>query len=247
MSKKPNGYWTYEKCKEEALKYTKRSLLQIECGSAYNTISRNKWFGLYEHMILQGNRYKRLIYVFEFSDNSCYIGLTGNIKRREKQHLIKDYNSSVFKHILKTNLIPTLIIKSDYIDIEDAIKMEELVLIEYKNNNWIILNKAKTGGIGSSNLIWDKENCRVEALKYDKISEYQTHSKSAYNASLKNGWIDEICSHMERRKSKNGYWNNKELCRVEALKYRNISELHKNCWSAYNYSKINGWLSEFFN
>ena len=51
---------------------------------------------------------------------------------------------------------------------------------------------------------------------------------------------------MRRCKSKNGYWNDKELCRKEALKYKNISELQKNCWSVYNYSKINGWLYEFF-
>jgi predicted GIY-YIG superfamily endonuclease len=246
ISKRPNGYWTYEKCKEEAIKYNKKNIFQKEKSSAYKYISKNKWFELYDHMIVQGNRYKRLIYVFEFSDKSCYIGLTGNIKRREKQHLLQDFNSSVFKHILETNLKPVLILKSDYIDVEDAIKMENIILNEYNSNNWIILNKAKTGGIGSCNLKWTKEMCKIESLKYIKITEYQTASKSSYNAALKNGWIDEVCSHMNRCKSKNGYWNDKELCRKEALKYNSISELHKNCWSAYNYSKVNGWLYEFF-
>lgn len=243
--RKPNGYWTYERCKEEAMKYEKKNIFQIERSSAYNAIYRNKWFDLFDHMIIQGNKYKRIIYVFEFIDNSCYIGLTGNIKKREKQHLLKDPNSAVFKHILKTGLCPVLIIKSDYIDVEDSIKMESDVLNEYRNKNWNILNIAKTGGIGSANIKWTKEKCIMEANKYKKISEYQNESKSSYNAALKNGWIDEVCAHMHRCKSKSGYWNNEELCKKEALKYKNISEFKKKCWSAYNYSKKNGWLDDF--
>ena len=94
-------------------------------------------------------------------------------------------------------------------------------------------------------IIWTKEVCKNEALKYIKIRDYQRYSKSSYNAALKNGWIDEICPHM-KRKTKNGFWNNKEMCKKETLKYKNISEFQKSNWSAYNYSKINGWLYEFY-
>lgn len=245
MSKKPNGYWTYERCREVCLKYDKKSTLQKECSSVYNSIYNNKWFDLYNHMFIQGNKYKRLVYVFEFNDNSCYVGLTGNIKRREKQHL-KDISSSVFIHMTKNKIHPKLVIKTDYIDVEEAIKMEESILNSYIINNWNILNRAKTGGIGSSNTIWTKEKCIIEAKKYIKISEYQRKSKSSYNAALKNNWIDEVCSHMIRSKSKNKYWNNKDLCRTESLNYKNISEFQKKCWSAYNYSRINNWLYEFY-
>lgn len=246
MSKKPNGYWTYERCKEICLKYNKKNILQKEYSSVYNAIFNNKWFELYDHMVIQGNKYRRLIYAFEFSDNSCYVGLTGDIKRRKNQHLKVDECSSVFIHMMKTQIYPKLIIKTDYIDVEDAIKMEEYILNDYRMNNWNILNKAKTGNIGSSNLIWTKDKCIIESKKFNRISEYQKNSKSSYNAALKNGWIDEVCSHMMRRKSKNKYWNNKELCKNESLKYKNISEFQKNCWSAYNYSKINNWLYEFY-
>jgi len=244
--KRDNGYWTYERCKEEALKYDKKNIFKKEQSSAYNNIYRNEWLELCNHMEIQGNKYKRIIYAFEFSDKSCYVGLTGNIKRRKSQHLLKDPNSSVFKYMLETNLTPILVLKSDYIDVEDAIKMENTILNDYKNKNWKILNKTKTGGIGSPNIKWNKESCKIEALKYTKVSEYQNGSKSSYHASLKNGWIDDVCSHMNRCKSKNGYWNDKELCRKEALKYNSISEFHRNCGSAYNYSKINGWLDEFY-
>lgn len=45
-------------------------------------------------------------------------------------------------------------------------------------------------------LIWTKERCLEEALKYNSRTEFHNSNKSAYNSSIKNGWMDEICSHM---------------------------------------------------
>jgi len=238
--------WTYEKCKEEALKYLHKSTFCEESPVSYRIVLKNKWIELLSHMVPLGNRYNRLLYVYEFSDNYFYVGLTGNIKRRNIQHISKDINSSVNKHITKTSLTPILIIKSEYIYYKDAIKMEENIYNEYISNKWHPLNVVKTGGIGSSNLKWTFESCEIEALKYCSITDYQTNSPSSYNSALKCGWIDMICQHMSRRKCKNNHWNDKELCRNEALKYSSITELHRNNWSAYSFSKKNGWLYEFY-
>lgn len=43
---------------------------------------------------------------------------------------------------------------------------------------------------------WNKERCRLEALKYSNRSEFSKQSNGAYTAALKNGWLDEICKHM---------------------------------------------------
>jgi len=43
---------------------------------------------------------------------------------------------------------------------------------------------------------WTKENCHLEALKYDTRNDFQQESKSAYSVALKNGWLDDICGHM---------------------------------------------------
>lgn len=246
MKKKPNGYWTYDKCKEEALKYNSSSELQKKCSSAYNVIFKNKWNELTKHFIKMGNKYNRLIYAYEFSDYSFYVGLTGNIKRRSNQHKIYD-NSSVYKHSKMTKLNPVLVILTDYIDVNKSIELEEFYLNKYIENGWTSLNKTKTGNIGSSNTKWNKDECFKESLKYSKIRDYQINSKSSYNSALKNGWIDEVCSHMRRRKCKNGEYNDKNKCFIESKKYKNKSEFHKNNWSAYNYSSKNGWLEEFYN
>ena len=41
--RKPNGYWTKEKCKEEIEKYTNRSEFQKKSKGAYKACFKNKW------------------------------------------------------------------------------------------------------------------------------------------------------------------------------------------------------------
>jgi len=188
---KPNGYWSYEKCKEVTLKYNSIGEFRKENGGAYYTINLNNWNHLFDHMKILPNFYKRLIYVYEFDDNSCYVGLTCDVHRRHKQHM-EDLNSSVNKHITKTGLIPNLIFKSDYIDVRESIKLEECILLEYKNNGFNILNKNKTGSIGGIKLYWTKERCIEEVKKYKTHSEFRKGSSGAYNSSYKNGWLYEI-------------------------------------------------------
>lgn len=42
-SPKPAGYWTYDRCKKEALKYKSRTDFKLNSGSAYTISNRNKW------------------------------------------------------------------------------------------------------------------------------------------------------------------------------------------------------------
>ena len=46
------------------------------------------------------------------------------------------------------------------------------------------------------NLRWTKEKCLEEALKYNSRTDFFNSNGSAYNRSIRNGWLDEICSHM---------------------------------------------------
>jgi len=188
---KPKGYWTYERCKLMTSNYNDIMIFRKENGGAYYRISKNNWYELFDHMRRLPNFYKRLIYVYEFLDNSCYVGLTCNLDRRNKQHL-KDMNSSVYKYIKNKKLQPTLIIKSDYINIKDAVEMEENILSLYIEKGWNILNKNKTGSIGVTKLFWNKEKCVEEVKKYKTHSEFRKNSPGAYSSSFKHGWLYEI-------------------------------------------------------
>ena len=91
---------------------------------------------------------------------------------------------------------------------------------------------------------WTKKRCHKEALKYSTKTEFRLGSGSAYGAALTNGWLDEICSHMDTIiKKPAGYWT-KELCHIEALKYPTRTEFELGSKGAYSAAKRNGWLDE---
>jgi len=188
---KPKGYWTYDKCKKEAMKYNTKSELVKNNSSVYNTINLNKWLELLEHMKIIGNRYNKCIYALEFSNNHTYVGLTYNIKKRYNEH-ISDKKSSVYKYIKQTNLTPKLIKLTEYLPVDDAIKKEEYWVNFYRNKNWIILNKIKTGAVGSKIDILTKEYCKNLSKLCKSRTQYSIEYNSAYRKSLKNNWIDEF-------------------------------------------------------
>lgn len=42
----------------------------------------------------------------------------------------------------------------------------------------------------------DKKLCLIEAKKYSNRTEFSDNSRGAYFSAYKNGWLDDICSHM---------------------------------------------------
>jgi len=197
QTKKPKNYWTKEKCQEESLKYNNISDFSIKSQSAYCASKKNKWLDdVCNHMERRGDRFNKCIYVYEFFDNFAYIGLTYNLEKRQinRNNNKKD---QVTKHIEKTGLIPIRKQLTDYIPVNDAIKMETYYVEKYKNDNWNILNVSKAGGLGGSHIKWTKEKCQCEALKYNYRNEFKINNKSAYFTSIKRGWLNDICSHMK--------------------------------------------------
>ncbi len=89
---------------------------------------------------------------------------------------------------------------------------------------------------------WTKEKCREEAKKYETKSAFRKGCQGAYGAAWKNGWLDEICKHMNQTQTK-GYWT-LERCIEEGKKYVRRIDFRKNGKGAYNAASINGWLEE---
>jgi predicted GIY-YIG superfamily endonuclease len=235
--------WTHEKCREEALKYNTKIDFKNNCKSAYRSALKNKWKDeICSHMINVGHKYKRCIYAFEFSNNYVYVGLTYNANKRKNEHLI-DKNSQVYKYITLTKIEPIFYKLTDYIDVEEAKIKEEEFIKRYKKENWNILNKAKSGGLGTGSIFYSREKCLELALKYTKASEFAKNNSSAYSSAQKHKWLDEIYSHMENINHSPGYWT-KENCQIEALKYKTRTEYAKNNMSAYNKSIKEKWIDD---
>ena len=101
-------------------------------------------------MIPRGDKYHRCIYVYEFSDNHAYVGLTYDLNKRKKNRK-RDISDAVSIHINKTNLKPIIIKLTEYLPVKKAIIMEKHYYNKYINEGWKILNRVKTGGLGGSN------------------------------------------------------------------------------------------------
>jgi predicted GIY-YIG superfamily endonuclease len=191
---KPSGYWQdKENCKIEALKYKTKREFRFKSSGAYSSCIKNKWIDeLCQHMNRIGHRYLKCVYVYEFSDNHAYVGITYNIEKR-----IYDRNKcktdSVTEHINKTGNYPKLKQITDYIDVNDAVCLEDFYVKKYLNEGWIILNKSKTGSIGSVN-IWTKEKCIEIAKECKTRTEFCKNTKGAYDAARRYGWREEIYS-----------------------------------------------------
>lgn len=52
-------------------------------------------------------------------------------------------------------------------------------------------------GCSRCRAIYSKEVCQIAALQYKSRAEFGRKSKGEYFAAMRNGWLDEICAHME--------------------------------------------------
>jgi predicted GIY-YIG superfamily endonuclease len=240
---KPAGYWTKERCREEALKYKTRNEFRKN-SAAYQIALKNNWSDDISSHMGKPIYIKYIIYAYEFSDNYVYVGLTKNKNQRFHYHNSNN-KSPVCKHSQKIKSKPKLLIKYEQLvyNDNDIRKQEKFWLNTYVKNGWIPLNKSKTGSLGGITKIWTKERCQEVALKYKTRNEFRKNSGGAYKSSLRNGWLDDVCSHMIRKNKPNGYWT-KERCQEEALKYKTRTEFRKNSGGAYKSSLRNNFLNE---
>ena len=110
-------------------------------------------------------------------------------------------------------------------------------------NNWSDELCSHMNNLIKINGYWNKEKCQEESLKYKTKKEFLKNCSSSFNSAYKNGWLTEICGHMDNKKKPHGYWT-KEKCQEEALKYETKIDFQKYSGSASNASFEKGWLNE---
>jgi hypothetical protein len=116
----------------------------------------------------------RYIYVFEFSDNSAYVGLTSG-KKRKHQHF-NDPTDPVCIHITETNLQPIYDIVTNLMSEEEASELEKYYIKKYRNDSWNVLNTSEGGGLGGNYIIWTKEKCMEEISNYTEYENFRVNS-----------------------------------------------------------------------
>jgi predicted GIY-YIG superfamily endonuclease/isopentenyldiphosphate isomerase len=148
--------WTFDKVKEEALKFKTRGDFQKKSRSAYSVARNNNWL-----------------------DTMC-------------SHMTKIRNDKGYWTIDKVR--------------EDALKFGTKSNFKIgsmnaysaaKRNGWLDdVCSHMTGKM--PNGYWTIDKVREEALKFKTRSEFKRESSSAYSYALKNGWLDDVSSHMKK-------------------------------------------------
>jgi hypothetical protein len=141
--------WTDELLQAEAYKYDTKIDLINGSPNAYSAAHKR---GILDHICLHMKEpnsvhIPRLVYVYEFSDKSAYIGLTWNIDIRDAARKIYD-KDPVTKHKLLTGIEPEIKILSELVSALYASELEKEWVKRYTANGWNILNKAKAGNLG---------------------------------------------------------------------------------------------------
>lgn len=87
--------------------------------------------------------------------------------------------------------MPEPIMLTEYVDKDEAAKLEGEFILKYKNNGWDIINKNKAGALGghNRNINYTKEDCFEIAKKYKKVSDCEKENFKACQILRKNGWI----------------------------------------------------------
>ncbi len=242
--RKPRGYWSLDRCIKESLKYDNRTDFNKNNKSAYMSSYKNGWLDeVCSHMKPKGNIYKRCIYSYEFSDKSVYVGLTYNIEKRQNNRNY-DINDKVTKYISETKLFPRRLQLTEYVDVEEAVKLEDFYVKKYIKDGWTVLNSSKTGSIGGNIIKWTKEECQKVSILFNSRFEFKNKLSGAYFASLKNNWLDDICQHMNHKKQKpKNFWNLNN-CIKYFKKCKNLKDFKNKYGGGYNSVLKYKWLDK---
>ena len=244
---KPNNFWTYETCYEEAKKYKSRGDFS-KSKSAYTIAWRNGWLDDYvwfkdERIDFENGKIDS-VYAYEFVElNAVYVGRTLiKLQRiRDYQHL---FNSDAVSSFAKENNtpVPEMKILETDLTVKEGVYKEGWWVEKYRLDGWTILNKAKTGSIGAlQGKKWTYEKCFELARDCSSKGEFKRKSSSAYTRARIHGWLDDYTWFETKWEKK---WN-RETCFEEAKKYKSKSEFREYNPSAYYTALNKGWLDSY--
>jgi len=246
--RKPRGYWTFDACKEVALKYNNKRDFRLYDNPAYSASKRHKYLqNICSHMKPLNNAHHRCIYALEFSEvNSVYIGLTYSMEQRQIKRMNKS-GDTVTMFINNTGIIPVYKQLTDYVEVDQAINLEEEYVVRYKNNGWKILNRAKTGSIGwtgKKHRYDDLEYVKLIVLEYKSVGDLMKRNNALYLKIRDNGWKDIIYPMLNYKKRyPSSFWSKENLIKY-VNDFTSINEFKKNFTCAYRIACNNNWITE---
>lgn len=244
MSERKNrGYWNFEMCKIEALKYKSKGELLNNCSSAYNSISKNNWGDeLYSHMENKHRR-SRNYWTKENCQIEAYKYTTIKDFRREAYSA---YTTSVKQKWICDICLHMKILGNSYKRFIYAYEF-------YDNHVYVGLtynveerdnNHKKRGTVFN----YIKETGIVPILKQLVIEPVDVNEavrleRSYLEDYISNGWIPLNVAPTGSIGGGNVKWTFDKIKEI-ALNYTNITDFNRDYSWAYQVAKTKNWLGE---
>ena len=250
--------WTLNECQQEALKYQNRTEFQTGSGSAYKAAKNNDWLDeICHHMpkkrdswTLDKCREEALKYK---TRNQFKQGAPGAYASCRKNEWLDD----VCQHMVSPQRPSGYWTKEKCAEVAKQYSLTS----EFCRQHGNLYTKAKREGWFyeiTSHMTDDtqtyaprghwqsKENCAKEAKRYTTKHAFKKGSRGAFASARKNGWLEDICEHMEIAQAPMNHWKSKDNCIEEARKYTKKSDFSKQSPGAYAAAIRYGWLQEIY-
>jgi hypothetical protein len=182
----------------------------------------------------------RLLYIAKFSDNSIYIGLTSDFKRRIQQHLDLTSNkkSTVLKHYERTKNIPEFYQISNLMPALHAKIIEQKLITIFSSLESIkLLNINSGGGLGGARILRKITFDEIQSTIADGGIKTQRMLKrlhrTLYTVAKNRNWLNLLIP------NKIATINSKVQCLEKALVCNSKQEFYTKYRAAYNWAKKN--------
>jgi len=245
------GTVIYDFLQKECLKYNDRTEFR-EKSNKYYILAKKMGIinNICEHY-LSVNLNKRMIYSFVFEETKhVYVGLTSTFKKRIFEHH-RSENSSVYQYMKNVNVKPKILKLTDFIDCDEAQKMELYYAVKYRNEGYTLLNKQKPGSLGGGMTKWYKDDILKLAENYNSIVNFKNNNRGAYQTAFRLGFLDELGSVIGYSKNRKNYWTF-ENCIKGVIERYCLSDDKKETFSGgghkiRNIFKIKKEVQDYFN
>jgi len=206
---RPRGYWTLDALKAEALKYSTRKEFQEKSGSAYNAAGKLKIREIIcAHMavVKRPDGYWTLEQLrteaLKYSSRQEFQQMNGAAYKAAGQKGCRDEICSHMVQFKQPKGYWTLMnLQAEALKYDNKVDFRKnsnpaFLTASRKNLLDQICSHMQPGKLQNGHWL-NKNNCAAEALKYTNRREFSLANSSAYHGADINGWLDEICAHME--------------------------------------------------
>lgn len=236
---KPNGYWTLEKCRIEALKYSTVKEYRKNSGGSYNTAYQNKWLKeVCSHMRMckPNNYWTKEVCKQEALKYTDYEAFNKNSSGAVGASRAGGWFEEITSHFkVKGNRHKRFIYAYEFPDNHVYVGLTHNIT-ERQNNH--LVSGSVFEHVQNTNLKPEFKQLTENPVEVDEARKLEGKYLSDY---VNNGWIklNKVkTGAVGRHHIKWDYGN----CKKEALKYSTFSEFRLGNKSAYNSALKNKWL-----